>query len=420
MKHLEVTQRIPVCGEYDVIVAGGGLAGAAAAVSAARAGLSVLLLEKSAALGGLGTIGLINFFVPMCNGRGKQIIRGMAEELLRLSVSCGYDTLPPEWRDGEPKEPTLERYVTRYSAPMMMLLLTGWVTAAGVDLMFDTAVSRPVMDGNVCRGLITENKSGTEFYAAKFVIDCTGDADVLRRAGVPTVQGRNYHTYIAHGTDLDALRRAVAAEDVGMLFRDFTGGRANLYGGGHPEGKPYWKGTDGRDVTAYFIENQLELLARLKQSPRSQRDVLHLPMMAQLRTTCHIAGDYTLQVEDAYRQFADSVCAINDFDRRDFLYEVPLRTLCRRDYPNLITAGRSAAADGYAWDVLRVIPPAILTGQAAGLVCAHALREGCGVAEVDIGRLQSALEAADVMVHFDDNLIPAGQQGGEQADVGHL
>ena len=103
MKHLEVTQQIPVCGEYDVIVAGGGLAGAAAAVSAARAGLSVLLLEKTVALGGLATIGLINFFVPMCNGRGRQIIRDMAEELLQLSVSCGYDTLPPEWREGEPR-----------------------------------------------------------------------------------------------------------------------------------------------------------------------------------------------------------------------------------------------------------------------------------------------------------------------------
>lgn len=216
------------------------------------------------------------------------------------------------------------------------------------------------------------------------------------------------------------MRRAVDANDVARMFRDFTGGSANLYGSGHPEGKSYWKGTDGRDVTAYFIENQLDLLAKLKQQPRSQRDVLILPMMPQLRTTCHIAGEYALQPEDAYRHFADSVCVINDFDRRDYLYEVPLRTLCCRDFPNLITAGRSAAADGYAWDVLRVIPPAILTGQAAGLVCAHAMREGCGVAEVDIGKLQAALEAADVMVHFDDRLIPDGHQGGERADVGHL
>ena len=66
--------------KYDVIVCGGGVAGAAAAVSAAKRGVSVLLIEKSNMLGGLGTLGLINLFVPMCNGRGKQIIFGLAEK----------------------------------------------------------------------------------------------------------------------------------------------------------------------------------------------------------------------------------------------------------------------------------------------------------------------------------------------------
>ena len=81
----EMTERA----HYDVLVAGGGLAGVAAAVAAARAGKRVLLLEKSQKLGGLATLGLINLFVPMCNGRGKQIIFGMAEEFLRLSIRNG-------------------------------------------------------------------------------------------------------------------------------------------------------------------------------------------------------------------------------------------------------------------------------------------------------------------------------------------
>ncbi|MBO5220558.1 MAG: FAD-dependent oxidoreductase, partial [Clostridia bacterium] len=69
---------------YDVIVAGGGVAGAAAAVQLAREGKKTMLIEKSQKLGGLATLGLINLFVPMCNGRGKQIIFGMAEEMCRL------------------------------------------------------------------------------------------------------------------------------------------------------------------------------------------------------------------------------------------------------------------------------------------------------------------------------------------------
>ena len=63
---------------YDIIVAGGGVAGVSAAVQAARVGKRVLLIEKSMKLGGLATLGLVNFFVPMCNGRGKPIIFGMA------------------------------------------------------------------------------------------------------------------------------------------------------------------------------------------------------------------------------------------------------------------------------------------------------------------------------------------------------
>ena len=88
MMHLE--EDVRVRGEYDVIVAGGGVAGVAAAVAAARLGKKVLLLEKSMKLGGLATLGLINYFVPMCNGRGKQIIFGMAQELVELADYITY------------------------------------------------------------------------------------------------------------------------------------------------------------------------------------------------------------------------------------------------------------------------------------------------------------------------------------------
>jgi len=88
--------------KYDIAVAGGGVAGIAAAVEAARCGKKVVIIEKATQLGGLATIGLINLFVPMCNGRGVQIIKGMADEFLRLSIKYGYDTIPDEWKNGEP------------------------------------------------------------------------------------------------------------------------------------------------------------------------------------------------------------------------------------------------------------------------------------------------------------------------------
>lgn len=91
---------------YDVIVSGGGVAGCAAALAARRAGKTVLLIEKTLVLGGLGTIGLINLFVPMDNGRGRLIIRGMCEEFVNLSRKYGWSNTSEGWEAGEPSAPT--------------------------------------------------------------------------------------------------------------------------------------------------------------------------------------------------------------------------------------------------------------------------------------------------------------------------
>ena len=413
-------EQIPVRGDYDVIVAGGGVAGVAAAVSAARMGKRTLLIEKSVSLGGLATIGLINLFVPMCNGRGVQIARGMAEELCRLSVTMGYDTLPADWREGEPGfGKTAERYATKFSAPIFVMQLTGLVGEAGVDLLFDTVVSSPVMEGNRILGVIVDSKSGREYYTARMLVDATGDADLLYRAGVPTAEGGNYDTYLMYGTTLARCAQAVEKGDIGVLGAAFMGGTANLSGGGHPEGKPLWRGTDNREITRYFVENHAKLLAKLSADDRKARDLLIMPGMPQFRTTRHLVGDHVFREEDAYRHFEDSVGAIPDFSRRDLLFEVPLRALCRHDFPNVLAVGRVASAEGFGWDILRVIPPAIITGQAAGVAAALAIDSGKAIAEVDIARLQAALASQDVMIHFDDAWVPA-EQGGDMVDIGHI
>ena len=140
--------------------------------------------------------------------------------------------------------------------------------------------------------------------------------------------------------------------------------------------------------------------------------------MPQLRTTRRIDGDYTLCEDDVYRHFDDSVGAICDFDRRDYLYEIPLRCLTKSGYPNVIAAGRCASGTGYAWDVLRVIPPAIITGQASAAACFIALRDNESIYNVNIKELQVLLEEQNVMIHFDDSLIK--EDGGEKADIGHI
>ena len=406
---------------YDIAVAGGGVAGVAAAVEAARCGKKVVLIEKATQLGGLATIGLINFFVPMCNGRGVQIIKGMADEFLRLSIKYGFDSIPEDWLSGEPGQGnTSQRLVSRYSAPIFSLAMCELLHDLGVDIFYDTVVTgTETQDGHI-DALVLFNKSGFIRCNAKMFIDATGDSDVLHYAGVPTVTGGNYHTYQGFAATLESCRKAYETGDIGHLTHWMAGGGANLYGGGHPEGMPLWDGTDGDQVSRYFVTNQLELLEKLKKTDRKTRDITLLPIMPQFRTTRHIDGDYTLQPEDTYRHFDDSVCAICDFDRRDYLFEVPYRTMVRTGFDNIIAAGRCVSGAGYAWDVVRVIPPAILTGQAAGAAASQAIDTGKAITNINISRLQEKRAGENVMIHFDDCLIPIGETAGEKADIGHF
>ena len=419
MKTYELKETISVKKEYDVIVAGGGVAGVAAAVAARREGKSVLLIEKTITLGGLATIGLVNLFVPMCNGRGTQIIKGMAQELLDLSIKYGFDTVPEDWQDRNPPKDTKQRYVTKFSVPIFIMVLTELLKTEGVDILFDTVISKPVMEENRCVGVIVENKTGREMYACRMIVDTTGDADVLYRAGVPTVQGGNYHTFYAFGATVETCKKVVETEDMAHLPRGYHGADADLYGHNHPEGKPLWLGTNAEDVTNYVVECQMELLNRIKGDDRKKREIFQIPTMPQFRTTRRIDGDYTLTIDDVYKHFDDSVGAICDFDQRDYLYEVPYRTLVKTGFPNMITAGRSAAGEGYAWDVLRVIPPAIITGQVAGVACSMAIDSDCAICDVDIKKLQEKLESQDVMIHFDDSLINTTDED-KKVDIGHI
>ena len=420
METIKLSQEIACLGVYDVIVCGGGVAGIAAAVSAKRMGKSVLLIEKTVCFGGLATIGLVNLFVPMCNGRGVRIIKGMADELLNLSIKYGFDTIPEEWKNGDPGEASDSRLISRFSAPIFSLTLTEFIKNEEIEILFDTIITKPIMNDNNCEGVIVENKSGTGFYKAKMIIDATGDADVIHRAGVPTVEGKDYHTFYMYGTTLEQCRKTAEENDISKLYLRWHGGVANLFGKNHPDDKPFWHGTSTRDITNYIVENHIEALDKIKTENRMERDVTILPTMAQFRTTRRIDGDYTLKTDDVYKHFSDSIGAICDFTYKDFLYEIPYKTLIKTGFPNLITVGRCASGDGYAWDLLRVIPPAIITGQAAGIAVSLAIDDNEKIYDIDINKLQKILEEQNVMIHFDDALIPLEAAKKEECISDHI
>lgn len=422
MERLNLCESISLKGEYDIIVAGGGVAGVAAAVSAKRMGKSVLLIEKTVALGGLATNGIINLFVPMCNGRGVQIIKGMAEELFRISIKYGYDTIPEQWRDGQPSSDVTSRYITRFSPGIFSLALTEMVVDEGVNILYDTVVAQPVMKGKHCDGVVVENKSGREYYKAKIVIDTTGDADILYQANVPTKQGENFFTMVSLLANMDSVKTTAEKNDIRYLTTHIHGGKASLYGANHPDGMPFFHGTSGDDVTDYVVKNHLETLKKLKDTPKNQRDIVMLPAMAQFRTTRTLVGDSIFSKDDEYKHCDTSIGAICDFERRDYLFEIPYGTLVKTGFDNLITAGRSAAAKlDYSWDILRVIPPAIITGQAAGIAASIAIDSNKPIYNIDVHKLQAVLEEQNVIIHFDDTLIPTEKTVDiPNDDIGHI
>lgn len=385
---------------YNIIVAGGGVAGCAAAVQAAEMGMSVLIIEKKCTLGGLATGGLVNFMEPLCDGKGKQIIRGYAERWTRELVELGFNTIPEHWKNPDETDKTGRRYATCFSAAGFALLLTNELSHCGADILFDCSVTDVVMENNVCRGVVIYGKAGMEYYECDVLIDTTGDCDALRQAGVPTVKGKNYFTYYGYSICLENLANAVEENDIRLAYSSFGGGGANLYGGNQPEGVPMWSGLSPEDVTEYLKMNHAIQLEKFRQKKGNEFDVCVLPDMPQFRTTCHIKGNYTFTEKDEFRHFDDSVCAVNDFDRKGPLYEIPLRCLTNEAYPNVITAGRSVCADGYGWDIVRVIPPAIITGQVSAIASALSIKNGTPVYGGNIRMLRNEIEKNNIMVHI--------------------
>ena len=400
MKYIHEALETPVRGEYDVIVCGGGVAGVSAAVSAGRMGARVLLLEKAAVLGGLATLGLISWYEPICDGQGRRVMGGMTEELMELSIRYGFDSLPEGWR-GSKTSDEARRCATHFSHTIFSLALLELCESAGVELLFDTAVvSAMTADGRIS-GVVVENKDGRGFYGAKMVVDATGDADVALRCDVPCEDGESFFTYIAYRADAECARKVLETQDM-RHSRAWQHIGANLWGKGHPEDMPTFHGIDAKSETLMLAEGQRRLLDSLRTGERNAREITALPGMAQYRKTRRIVGACTLTEQDQGKSFPDSVGVAGDFVHRGILYELPYRMLYSAQVENLFAAGRIVSSTGWAWDVTRVIPVAVATGQAAGIAAALCAGQGLANAALDVAQLQAEMARTGVTLHIDE------------------
>lgn len=388
-------RRIPVTKDsYDVIVVGGGIGGIAAAVAAARNGAKTLLLEKQVNLGGLATVGLISWYEPLCDGMGNQVIGGICEELIRLSIRYGLENLPACW-GGEGRNPSNHhRFSTYFSPTLFSLALDAYVRESGADLRFDALATYPIVEQGCCKAVVVETVSGKELYPCKMLIDATGDASVCAAAGLPTQEGTNYLVYLVHEYSKAGIDRYLETGNDCKL-RTWVSRGGSLTGAGHPEDMPTHSTYNSDTENAFLRWGKEAMLQRYMNTDKNSRDIMALPTMPQYRKIRHLVGDATFLGETA--PCPDSIGTCGDFRKSGPVHQLPYRCLYNSQVPNLLTAGRIISSDGEGWEITRVIPVCALTGQAAGTAAALCCQKHCTADALSVPLLQETLKQQGVL-----------------------
>lgn len=323
---LEAVREIPCYGEYDIVVAGGGVAGFGAAIAAAKRGFKVLLLEASSALGGLATMGLVNIPLDFVSGVGRE----MMDELEKIGGHWHRNT------NIEKHKLVLDRMVKKYH----------------VEVLLVTQVVDAIMDGNDLKGCVFQTKTGRRYVLARRFIDATGDSDLAYYAGAECESGReedgmsqacslefclggvNWEEY--QNSDLkkndprwtEIIKKSLANGDLGYESDN------HLNWITHVPGRPQHCGQDEvsicfvhsrncfpidpKDLTRMYFEGreQASMLAAFikKCIPGFQNSFLTTTAsMLGVRESRRIVGEYRLTAEDiAFCRNQDDVIAISN------------------------------------------------------------------------------------------------------------
>ena len=351
---------------YDVVVCGAGIAGVAAAVAAARQGAKTVIIEKQCLLGGLATSGLIYIYLPLCDGYGKQLTYGLAEEMLKRCVEYGPFDVPEQW--GGPKggypgcpEAKKNRYACCFSPAGFTLTLDKMLEEAGVDLWLDTLISDVYKNDNRIVAVDVINSSGKIRINGKCFIDSTGSAQVAKLAGAKVISEDNYITpWILEMASDPSFFHFTESLHIRAL------GKTNEEYAIKP---PY----DGKCITDFVRQTWKQMrnhYDKFTTEERKQNYPVHLPAMPQLRKIAYIDAVYNISENDYGKHFEHTIGTAGNWYHPDAGWKAPYEALIPKELDGLLAAGRCIGASGYAWEIFRVIPAAALTGEAAGIAAA--------------------------------------------------
>jgi hypothetical protein len=433
---------IPAEGGYDLVVAGGGPAGTAAAVCAARLGAKVLLVEATGCLGGMGTSGLVTAFDPMADGE-RMLVGGLMREIVTDMRRRGF--LAPQVTEAF--------YSVRYScwtpfrAEGYKLVLDELAAAAKVEVRFFTRVIEADADpaGRALNGVILQNVEGLRFVRARAFVDATGDAVLTTLCGAPCREAGRDTPNIMPPTLCAQLggidwARAKTANQQALVERAISEGHFT-YKDRHVPGLFQTGETTGMlNAGHVFHMNAVKCASLSEGQARGRRLVQeflafyrkYVPGCEQaelvatgslmgVRESRRIVGEYELTYDDyiGQRQFPDQIGLYNapvdihvyddseaeyrryhdEFTKTGRLkagqcFGIPYGILVPRGWKNLWVAGRCNSSDVRAHGAIRVQPACAMMGQAAGTAAVQAIATGQPACDLDTAALVETLRQA--------------------------
>ncbi len=403
----EPARDIPIRWQADVVVCGGGPAGTAAAIAAARHGADVLLLERHGCLGGLATGGLV-VALPRFTDLGRPIIGGLGLEMRDRMIQTGEAV----FREG--------RDASLFDAEALKWLSVSLCREAGVKILHHVWVCGAVVAGGRVRAVILESKAGRLAVEGRAFVDATGDGDVFASAGAEFETSNQFMglPFRVVQVDFEAWHRARVENPNGyadaMRSAREAGGWEGFFGispmpelGGMAWGNNMYRELDALDpeqLTLLETEGREAIrrsLAVLRERVPGFEHAWLVDTAAQLgvRRSRRLVGEYVLTGEDVGVQdmrFEDAIGRGNDFRREGIAYDIPYQSLLPRDVEGLLVAGRCLSCTHEALEPLREIHICWVMGQAAGTAAAMAVHAHIQPREGSVPELQAKLRADGV------------------------